>query len=217
MPYLPYVSPDRQTVLGHYAVAQKSGATVSVTAGSYVGRIRWSPTTVGNVYCVLLRVKVGWIVTANNTTATATPMDFDACVVRNFTVDFTGNLTAVNLTTGTNYRTNCMRASMSPSQMGSQGPAICTTVGMTGATLVADAAAFAETTFANQPSGNSTATQYVGVAGTMQTLYEWTGGGQHPVVLGTNEGVVVREVTAGPTAGTLAIYLQWEWAEVLAV
>ena len=56
--YIPYISADRQTVFGHYAVAQKSGATVSISAGGYVGRIRWAPTT-ANVYLVLIRLKVG--------------------------------------------------------------------------------------------------------------------------------------------------------------
>ncbi len=51
--------------------------------------------------------------------------------------------------------------------------------------------------------------------GPMQTLYECTAAGQHPVVLSPQEGVVVRQVTAGVVTGAHSLYLQWEWAEVL--
>jgi hypothetical protein len=159
-----------------------------------------------------MRIKVGWIVTGAVTAAA--PMDFDACIVRGFTVDFTTAMTAVNMATTSAGRTNSMRSSMGPSLMGASGPGICTTAVLSGQTLTADAAAFAITTFVNQPSGNATVTQAIGVGGAMQTLYEWTALGQHPVVLGPLEGVVVREVTAGVVSGTVAIYLQWEWAEV---
>lgn len=50
----------------------------------------------------------------------------------------------------------------------------------------------------------------------MQTLYEWTGVGQHPIILGQNEGVVVRIFNTGPASGTFTLYTQWEWAEVAA-
>src|SRR5581483_10436713 len=82
-------------VLGHYAVAQKSGNTVSLSAASPVGRIRWAPSAaLNNVFCVLMRLKVGWAVQAAVTAAVQ--MDFDAIIARGFTVDFSSNLTSAN-------------------------------------------------------------------------------------------------------------------------
>lgn len=198
------------TVYGHYAVAQKSGATVSIGALGHVARLRWSPT-MSNLYCVLLKLRIGWIVTGAVTAAT--PMDFDASIARAFTVDYSTNISLVNLATAVN--TNQMRGSMAPSQMGASGPGICTTSAISGQSLVLDNAPFAITTFANQPSGNGTVTQAVGVGAPMQTLYDVTSAGQHPVVLGNNEGIVVREVTAGVTSGSVAIYCEWTWCECL--
>jgi hypothetical protein len=204
-------------VLGHYAVAQKSGATASIGAAGHVGRIRWAPAaSLNNVFCVPLRIKAGWIVTGAVTAAT--PMDFDAIIARGFTVDYTTAITMANMVAVP--RTNAMRAgqgagAMASSQMGTSGPGICTTAVISGQTATLDANPFAITTFPNQPSGNATVTQAVGVGAAMQTLYECTAAGQHPVVLSANEGVVIREVTAGVVTGTVALYLQWEWAEVL--
>jgi hypothetical protein len=208
---VPYIAGagQQQQVLGHYAAAQKSGATVSIGALGHIGRIRWAPSLI-STYCVLMRLKVGYIVTGAVTAAT--PMDFDAIIARGFTVDYNTAITNVNMATPA--KTGQMRGTMSQSQMGTAGPGISTTAVISGQTNTLDAAPFAITTFLNQPSGNATVTQAIGTGGPMQTLYEWTGLGQHPVVLSNNEGVVVREVTAGVTTGTMALYLQWEWAEV---
>lgn len=212
---VPYIGTgnQQQVVLGHYAVGQKSGASVSLGAGATIGRIRWAPTA-SALFLVLMRIRLGWTVTGAVTAAT--PMDADAVVARNFTADFTSGAGATQMTMiNMNGVTNMMRRSMSPSQMGANGPGICNTGIAAGQTLTADAAAFAITSFPNQPSGNATVTQAIGVGATPQTLYEWTGLGQHPVTLSNNEGVVVRTVTAPVVSGTVAYYLTWEWAEVL--
>lgn len=209
---VPYIGTGNQTqtVLGHYAVAQKSGATASIGAAGILGSIRWAPT-LANTFLVLMRIKAGWSVTGAVTAAT--PMDLQALIARAFTVDFTTASTAINM--ATTQKTNQMRGSMNLSQMGVNGPRICTTTVMSGQTATADAAAFAMATYVNQPSGNATVTQAVGVAGETKVLYEWTALGQHPVVLSSNEGVFIETVTAGPTTGTVAYYFGWEWAEVL--
>jgi hypothetical protein len=68
--------------------------------------------------------------------------------------------------------------------------------------------------FANQPSGNATVTQAIGVGHPMQVLYEWDVNGDHPIILGANEGVLIQPVTAGPVTGTVKYYVQWSWAEL---
>jgi hypothetical protein len=195
-------------LLGHYAATQVSGATVSLGAAAHSASLRWTDTT---RFLVLMRIKAGWSVTGAVTAAT--PMDMQAVIARGFSVDFTTNSTQLSLAAVTN--TNKMRAGMGTSLLGASGPRILTTAAMSGQTLTADVAPFAITVWNNQPSGNATVTQAVGVSGPMQTIYEWTALGQHPVVLTANEGVLLQPVTAGPTTGTVKYYVQWEWAEVL--
>ena len=214
---VPYIGgpAGQQTVLGHYAVAQTSGAIAATpTALDCHASIRGAPT-LSNTFLVLMRIKLGWsVITA---VATAVQIAYQAQIARGFTVDFTTASTAINLsTTG---KTNQMRGSMSQSQMGANGPRICTTTVMSGQTATLDAAPFAITNWnaIYSSSATGTATNLVaGSAGPMQTLYEWTGLGQHPVVLGNNEGVFVKITNTGWAGGTVSLYTQWEWAEVFA-
>jgi hypothetical protein len=194
-------------VLGHYSVCQVSGATASLGAAGHLASIRWADSS---RFLVLMRIKAGWSVTGAVTAAT--PMDMQAVIVRGFSVDFTTASTTISLAAISN--TNKMRANMGTSLMNTIGPRIATTTVMSGQTLTADVAPFAYTVWANQPSGNATVTQAVGVAGAMQELYNWNALGQHPVVLAANEGIVLQPVTAGPTTGTVKFYVQWDWAEV---
>lgn len=193
--------------LGHYAVAHASGATVSIGAAGHLASIRWTDAT---RFLALMRIRVGWAVTGAITAAT--PMDLQAVIARAFTVDFTTASTATSMIGVAN--TNKMRASMGSSLLGAVGPRIATTTVMSGQTLTADAAPFAMATFVNQPSGNATVTQAVGVAGAMTDLYNWTALGAHPVILSANEGIIIQPVTAGPVSGTTKYYVQWEWAEL---
>ena len=213
MYYLPYATPAR--VLGHYAVAQKSGSIVNSTllAAGHLARIRWTDSS---ALCVLMRIKVG--ITIVGAVTIALEQAFRAIVVRGFTVDFTTAATNANMTAISN--TGEMRQSMNPSLMGIAGPGICTTVVMSGQTLTADSDPFCISPVPGLMATNSGAAAVilpVGFASPMITLYEWTALGQHPVVLAQNEGVVVQNHLAGAASGTFILYVQWEWAEVMAV
>ncbi len=203
-------------VLGHYAVAQKSGATVNIGALGHVGRIRWAPSAgTNNLFCVLMRIKVGFSFISAITVAVQ--MDFDAVIHRGYTVDHSAGITNANMASVP--RTNAMRSgqglgAMAPSQMGTSGPGICTTVVISGNTSTADNNPFAMTVFDSPAAITGTVTQPAGRGAPMATLYECTAAGQHPVVLSANEGVVIREVSAGPASGTTSLYVCWEWAEV---
>lgn len=206
---LEYVNQGR--VLGHYAVAQRSGELVAtIGALGHLASIRWA---VDDAYCVLMRLKVGWSISAAVTTAVE--MNLRAIIARAFSVDFTTAATAINMATVPS--TNAMRKSMGSSLMGVTGPRISTTTVQSGQTLTADNAPIGMVVWPSRYPTNSTGTavaQAVGDAGMMQTLYECTAPYQYPVVLSLNEGVIVQPVTAGPATGTFAIYTQWEWAEV---
>jgi hypothetical protein len=194
-------------LLGFYKAGQVSGATVSLGAAGHLASLRWTDTS---RFLALLRVKVGWSVTGAITAAT--PMDVQAVVARGFSVDFTTASTQLSLAAVSN--TNKMRANMGTSLMGALGPRIATTTVMSGQTLTADASPFAYMVYPNQPSGNATVTQAIGVSGPMSTLYEWDINGGHPLILSANEGVIIQPVTAGPVTGTVKYYVSWEWAEL---
>lgn len=213
----PYVNTLTGFVGGHYAVAQTSGAIAATpSAGDVVASIRWAPAS-GTGFLVLHRLKLGIVVASAVTTAV--PLAFKASVARGFTVDFSSNTTAINLSTVT--KTNVMLSSgangMVNSQMGANGPRICTTAGMTGQTYTLDTAPFAKMVFPSLTSVTATGTAVALQAGTawpVTSVYEFTGLVQHPVILSPNEGVAVAWDNAGNGSGTLNVYAQWEWAEV---
>lgn len=192
-------------VSGYYGVAQASGATVSLAAAAHLASLRNSSAA---MLLVLLRIKVGF--TVNGAITAATQMDLQAVLARAFTADFTTNSTAASLSSGANR----VRGVMATSVLGATGPRIATTAAMSGQTLTADANPFAMTAFTNQPSGNATVTQAVGVGHPMVSLYELTPGYQHPIILAANEGVLIQPVTTGPVTGSIKYYVQWEWAEL---
>lgn len=213
---VPYIGTgnQQQVVLGHYSVAQLSGAIAATpTALDPHASIRWAPTNPAALL-VLMRLKVGWAVISAVTTAVR--MAYQAIIARGFTVDYVTGSTAINMATVA--KTQQMRGSMSQSQMGTSGPRITTTGAMSGHTNTLDNAPFAITNWQALQSSTATGTAVAlqaGTAGNMQTLYEWTGLGQHPVVLGNNEGVAVQLTHTGWATGTVSLYTQWEWAEVL--
>ncbi len=194
-------------VLGHYACCQASGATVSVGAGGVIASLRWPDST---HFLVLMSLRAGWAVTGAVTLATA--MDAGAYIGRAFSVDYSSMNTQATL--GAPANTGKMRMTMGMSLLGTKGPQICTTAPLLGSTVTVDAFPFAASVWANQPSGNATVTQAVGVGGVMQDIYNWNKLGQHPVVLSANEGVIVQAITAPPVSGTVKYYFEWSWAEV---
>lgn len=201
MPALNYMSADRQTILGHYTITQKSGTmAASLTAASPVASFRWAPTTT-NLYAVLLRVKLAYSVLS---TFGALTLDFSGTIARGFTVDFSAGNTQANMSALTGMvRSNIMGRSA----MGTRGPQIATTAAMSGQTYTLD------TDYMHAAVFNNNGTT-VGVGGQV-TLYDRALEGQHPIVFdGTTLcGYVVRNISATPT-GTFAFYCTWEWAEV---
>ncbi len=211
---VPYIGTgsNAQVILGHYAVAQTSGAIAATpTALDVHASIRWAPT-VSSYFLTLMRVKVGWGVISAVTTAVR--IAYQASIARAFSSDFTTAATAISMAAGSGR----MRANMAPSQMGANGPRIATTAPQTVFTYTLDAAPIGMQNWTTSRSSNTVGTVViiqVGDAGEPRTLYEWTALGQHPVVLSNNEGVVIQLVHTGWAAGTISLYDQWEWCESL--
>lgn len=199
-------------VLGHYGVCQQSGAVVNSTlsAADHLGSIRWSDSS---TYLVLLRVRVG----VNVQTAITIILETDVklSIARGFSVDYTTASTAISMAAPA--RTNTMRSSMGYSLMGVNGPRICTTVTMSGQTSTLDAAPFAIMGMPLLTATNVTGTAVLGGIGCTYPVtdaYNVTMAGQHPIVLGANEGVVIQALAAGAASGKLTYTFAWEWAEV---
>lgn len=213
---VPYVGTgnNSQVVLGHYGVAQLSGAIAATpTALDVHARIRWAPSNT-SAFAVLMRLKYGYHVLTAITAAVR--MSYQASIARGFTVDFTTAITNINMATVT--ATNTMRSSMKNSLMGTDGPGICTTAPCTGMTYTLDTAPFAFNAMPPLTGTNATGTVVtlsLGMGSKAETLYEWTGLGQHPVVLSNLEGVVVQLVHTGHATGTVSEFSQWEWGETL--
>ena len=203
----PWDYTEGNRVLGFYKVAQASGATLNLGAAAHMASTRWTDPS---ALFVPIKIRAGWTITGAVTAAT--PMDLQLVIARGFTVDFTTNSTAANLSAVSN--TNKLHNRMGASLMGINGPRIATTAAMSGQTLTADANPIAMCPFANQPSGNATVTQAIGVGHPMQELYKLEPQGAHPIVLTNNEGLLVQPVTAGPTSGSVKYYVEWEWAEL---
>lgn len=218
---LPYAS--GQTVLGHYRVAQVSGAIdhssgalsalTLATGANALARVRWVPTVPSYFVLLRLRAAVGF----TTAVTTAVLYSLQAVICRSFTVDYTTAMTSASMTGAA--KSNALRSTMSSSQMGTAGPGICTTTVMSGQTLVGDANAFAFAPIPTLLATNSVGTAValpVGYTTPMTTVYEWTGQGSHPPLLGTGEGILVGFGAASPATGKSNLFLEWEFAEVLA-
>jgi len=201
MPAYNYASSDRQVVNGHYTLTQKSGIiTGAPAAGSFLASFRWAPAN-PLIYCVLLRVKVSIV---QISALAATLLDLSGTIARNWTADFSGNNTQADMSKITStgaVRTNLMTSS----QMGSKGPQICTTTGMTGQTAVLD------TDFTHATPLNNSATAGNSASA---TLYDRALEGQHPILFSGNNpsGYIIRNIAILP-ANNMALYVTWEWAE----
>ena len=209
---LPYKFSNGAVVLGHYKVAQRSGAIAATpTALDHWARIRWVPST-SNAKCVLTRLRVGLSVSGAITTLVQQVLT--ATIARSYTVDHDTAITNISMA-GEGGK---MDKQMSTSLMGATGPGICTTAPMTGQTATLDAAPFALQNCPLITAVTATGTAIagpVGVATPMSDLYCWEGLGDHPPTLSTAEGIIVRTVLTGHATGTMVLTTEWSWAEVI--
>lgn len=195
--------------LGHYSLALLSGAIAATpTALDPHYSFRWSPS-LSNTLAVIQKIRVGWHCISAITTAVR--MSYQANLVHGYTVDYATGGTVTNLAAVTG--TNAMRSSMSNSQMGTAGPVITTTGALSGGTGTIDTYPFAITNWTVPGILTGTVSTAAGVAGPMQTLYEWTALGQHPVVLANNQGFLVRLTHTGWASGTVSLAVETTWTE----
>lgn len=202
------LKPTDYSTLGHYRIAVATGTmAAALAAGAIVFSARWGD---GSRFCVIKALRVHFLPLTAFTANTLTDhTSVDAFIARSFTASHTGG-TALTIT-GDNQS---MRASMGASLFTDMR--ISTTAALGGGTLSLDAHPFA----AGLRKGNRANPS----GGAEEQLYNVRDldyalrldNGEHPIVLAQNEGIVVRNRTVWPAAGTGMYVVEMVWAEVLA-
>lgn len=185
-------------ILGHYQMTAISGTiAASLAAASQLFCVRWADTT---KLMVLLRLTVSLgVMTAAQTLANA--LDLEAVLARAYSANATGGAQI----TPSNQSQKARSSTMGPSIFASLGEIrMITTAALGAGTQTLDTAGFG---YGMYP-GNA-----LGVAANVD-LYRWMSHGQHPIVLGLNEGFVVRTPTGFGAAATFKAGITMEWAEV---
>lgn len=209
---LPFKFASGATVLGSYQVAQKSGSIAATpSAGDHWGRLRWNPS-VTNARCVLLRCRAALSVITAITTMVQEMLQIS--IARSYTVDHTTAMTQISMAGDSGKMDG---KNMGSSLMGTAGPGICTTTTMSGQTLTLDTAPFGIVNLAplSPTLGAAAVTAQVGCGSEMVDLYNWEDSSRHPPTLKAGEGFVVQTTLAGHVNGTVALLLEWSWAEVI--
>lgn len=186
---------------GHYGITVYSGTiAATLAANSVIFAMRWAdPTKV-----FVLKRLFAWLII---TGAPGSPGGYslEACRVTGFTTAFSANNTNTTpATSAQKMRTSNMAGSIFSTSGAIQ---VCTTAGMTGQTYTADTTGFA--------TGVLQGTAAAGAAGNIP-LYDYNEFGQHPLVLSTNEGIIIRNPVAYPGTATAQLGVQALWLETAA-
>lgn len=199
--------------LGHYRLHTMTGTlaaglAVGAATTGHVFAFRWSDAT---RFAVLTKFKTRFLPLTPFTAATLTDhTSFDAFIVRGYSASHAGG-TALT-PTGDNAK---MRKSMGTSL--AADVRLATTAALTAGTHTFDAFPFAQSIRKGNRVNPAAATEEVILPQTdgMELDFDM-GGGDHPIVLVQNEGIVIRNRTVWPVAGTGILSVSIAWAEVTA-
>lgn len=194
--------------LGHYRIAATSGTmAAALAANAQVFYARWTDAT---RFCVITRLKVSFQALTPFTAATLTDFGFD--MVKATAVSAGGAGTDLGALVKTRMRTTGMGASLFDAAGLMR---ISTTTNLTALTTL-DATAIASSVGDQQRVNPAAATEEVRVNDPTLLFQPDIASGEYPLVLGQNEGVVIRNRTVWPAAGTGIIQIEMSWAEVTA-
>lgn len=197
--------------LGHYRMSAVTGTLAAALAAGtgtagHIFAFRWGDAT---RIAVILKLRLRFLPLTPFTAATLTDhTSFDAFIVRSYTASHTGG-TAYTLT-GNNQKS---RTSMGTSLV--TDARIATTGALTAGTHTFDAHPFAQTLRKGNRVNPAAATEEVVMPAMdgMELDFDM-GGGDHPIVLAQNEGIVIRNRTVWPAAGTGIAVIELVWAEL---
>jgi|SRR4249920_4075491 len=201
-------SPIDHGANGHYRIHVVTGTLAAALAASaVVFSFRW---THGTKLAVVTKLKTRFLPLTPFTAATLTDhTSFDAFIGRSFSASHTGGSGGAP----TSIFPSKMRNSMSTSNVGDLRWS--TTAALGGGTVTLDTQPVACSVRKGNRVNPTAATeevimpQYDGMEADIDI-----GSGDHPIVLVTNEGIVVRNRTVWPAAGTGILSVMMAWAEV---
>jgi len=193
--------------LGHYRFQVVTGTlAAALAANAVVFSARWGDAT---RLCLITKLKIRFLPLTLFTAATLTDhTSFDAVIGRTFTASHTGG-TALTLT-GNSFK---MRASMGTTLF--TDLRIATTAALGGGTITLDPHPFAQSIRKGNRVNPTAATEetIMPAMDGMEMDFDM-GGGDHPITLAQNEGIVIRNRTVWPAAGTGILSVQLAWAEL---
>lgn len=198
--------PIEHSTGGAYRFSVVTGTlAAALAANAVVFSARWGHAS---MLAVVTGFRTRFLPLTPFTAATLTDhTSFDAFIGRTFTASHTGG-TAMNLT-GNAYK---MRANMATTLF--TDLRIATTAALAGGTITLDPHPFAQ----SLRKGN----RVNPAAATEETIMPTTDGlnvdfsvsnGEHPITLAQNEGIVVRNRTVWPAAGTGILLVEMAWTE----
>jgi hypothetical protein len=182
-------------VLGLYSIGVTSGSiAATLAASSPLFSFRWGDTTkLGIIDFISLGVSVNGVIT------TSVSMPLELMIARSFTASDSGG-TAITLSGNQNkYRTTFQSSLVTDAR-------ISTTATLTAGTRTLDTQAAAVL-----PCVTGTA---IGNPLAMTTIYSRTS--LFPIVLAQDEGLIIRNQSAGPATGTFQVHVQMRWFETVA-
>jgi hypothetical protein len=195
-----HVSERPPEILGAYSMGLTSGALTVAAAGSTVYSFRWAPATTTQL-CMIRRVEIGFsTVTAFGT---AQALQYSMQIARQWSASDTGGTAAAFTQTNTGKA----RTVMPTSAFAGGGQIMIANTGANTAgtrTLDTQAIGFVQ--------GASTA---LGTVLTAAPIYQHQPG-DYPVILASNEGFIINNVTVMGATGVINLTVNVEWMELAA-
>lgn len=191
----PYVGAN-----GAYRICGLSGLITGIAAGTgsagHLFSFRWSHAS---KLCIVTKLRAKWTTIAGFTAAQEVGMD--CYVARSYTADHAGG-TGLTLT-GDNAKKLKTYGTMNVPSI-----RIASTTALTGSSFSLDAQPIAYGGFAELAAGAAVPKGFF----SLDAVDEATGG--HPLILSTNEGVVVRNTILMGAGGTARVGVEIDWLEV---
>jgi hypothetical protein len=199
--------PHSYGALGHYGFSVVTGTLAAALAVSaVVASFRWGDAT---RLCVINRLRTNFLPLTPFTAATLTDhTSFDAFVGRTFTASHTGG-TALTLTAPSFKKRNSMGATLFTDLR------VATTAALGGGTVTLDAHPFAQSLRkGNRVNPAAAAEETIQPSDNALNIEYDVASGQHPITLVQNEGIVIRNRTVWPAAGTGILLVELDWTEL---
>lgn len=200
--------PTPHGVLGHYRLAATTGTLAAALAASaQLFYLRWTDAT---RLCVITYFRAQFQTLTPFTAATLTDFGFDL-----HKATAINNPAAAGTDLGTSVKTR-MRTSMAASLLDVSASMRIATTATLNALSTLDALPIAQSLGDAQSVNPAAGTEEQRVNDPTLIFKPDVASGEHPLVLAQNEGLVLRNRTIWPAAGTGIVQIEIAWSEVTA-